>query len=68
MFKNFTYLLKSISISFILKAYQDESPGEFDVTQQKIPYKDIEAQKIRDDVTIQVKKKLEKHIPFDSIQ
>lgn len=40
----------------IVSAYQDESPGETEkVEKRREPFRDIEAQRIRDDVTIQVR-------------
>ncbi|XP_026828449.1 uncharacterized protein LOC105277385 [Ooceraea biroi] len=34
--------------------YQDESPQEIEVVHRRIPFKDVEAQKIKEDVTIQI--------------
>lgn len=47
----------------IVSAYQDESPVEVETEKGREPFKDVEAQKIRDDVTIQVRFKF-KHRAF----
>lgn len=36
-------------------AYQERSSREIEIERRKTPFKDVEAQKIREDVTIQVK-------------
>lgn len=41
----------------IVSEYQEEEPPEEppEIVKRKIPFKDVEAQRIRDDVTIQVR-------------
>lgn len=44
-----------------MAAYQEESPRETiarEIRHRKAPFKDVEAQKIREDVTIQVRYRL----------
>lgn len=43
-----------IKIMYV-SAYQERSSREIEIERRKTPFKDVEAQKIREDVTIQVK-------------
>ncbi|RLU18385.1 hypothetical protein DMN91_008742 [Ooceraea biroi] len=48
-------MMKLVQIRFIaIVSYQDESPQEIEVVHRRIPFKDVEAQKIKEDVTIQI--------------
>lgn len=44
-----------VIIEIPIPGYQDESSHEIEVVHRRIPFKDVEAQKIKEDVTIQVR-------------
>lgn len=52
----------------IVPAYQDESPEEVEIEKTRKRFKDVEAQKIRDDVTIQVRFNVIQQSLFDQYQ